>query len=84
MHLGTEFGDTRTLQLLVQRVLEHREINIKDEASLNSFQVGFQRTDTNTGWREASVDFLKSIDKDQPIGDAMDMLKSQEKAVALE
>ena len=69
VHLAAEFADARSLQILAHGNLKRRDINQKDRSGLTPIQIGLRRTDTGTEWKEAFVDFLKSIDKDEPHGD---------------
>ena len=64
MHLAAEAADVRSLQLLACGRLERRDINIKNGDGLTPIQVALHRTDVDAEWREAFVNFLKAIDKD--------------------
>ena len=66
MHLAAEFGNKETLRMLAQGALEPRDVNVKNEASLTPSQLAMQRRDVDGEWQDAFVQFLNSIDKDQP------------------
>ena len=66
MHLAAKRADAETLRLLAQGELQQRDINVKNKAGLSPLNLGLQREDVDAEWREAFVDFLKSIDKEQP------------------
>ena len=65
-HLAAQFADAETLRLLSKGKLQQRDINVKNNAGLSPLNIGLQRDDIDPEWREAFVDFLKSIDQTQP------------------
>ena len=67
MHLTAESADAESLRLLAYGRLQRRDINVKNNRGLTPFQVGLQRDGTDAEWKEAFGDFLKAIDKDQPL-----------------
>ena len=66
MHLAAQFADADTLRMLAQGRLKPRDINVKNKAGLSPLNLGLQREEVDPEWREAFVDFLKSIDQEQP------------------
>lgn len=66
-HLAANFADTESLQLLTRGNLQRRDINIKNKEGLTPVQVALRRKNIDVEWRHAFFDFLRSIDKDQPL-----------------
>lgn len=65
MHLVAEFADLQTLRFLAKCGLKHRNINRTNKAGLASINIALQRSDIDSEWNQAFIDFLKSIDETQ-------------------
>ena len=64
MHLVAERADNKTLQLLAHGHLKRRNTNVKNKSGLTPYQLATQRNDVDAEWRNAFLEFFRSIDED--------------------
>lgn len=65
MHVAAEFADSKTLSLLANGNLKHRNINIKNKYNLTPTLVAMQHEDVDTEWKDAFESLLDSIDENK-------------------